>query len=650
MRTLLIANRGEIAARIQHTARRLGLGTVAVYSDADEGAPWVRQADRAVRLGAAPASASYLNSQAILRACALTGADAVHPGYGFLSENADFAQQVLDAGLTFIGPTPAAIRAMGLKREAKAIAASRGVPLVPGREGGDQSTAQLRAQALDLGLPIILKPSAGGGGKGMHIVRTEPELEPAIDAGRREATSAFGDATLIIEKYLEAPRHVEVQVLGDHHGHLVHLYERDCSIQRRHQKIIEETPSTALSGPLRESLCHAALEVARAISYTNAGTVEFLLDGEGHFYFSEMNTRLQVEHRVTERLLGLDLVELQLRVARDEPLPFTQGDLAPIGHAIECRVYAEDPAHDFRPSMGTLLDVRWPEQDITIDTGVTTGSEVTAYYDPMLAKVISWGANRTEATQKLELALESTSLLGVTTNLPLLRALLAHSAWARGEVHTHLLQQLKLTTGQNPQEQTLEAVGVTLAQHLRRRAQSDTLRSIPSGYRNNRFSDQFSEFEGFGRVEYRALGDDAFLVKVAGEQGVWKARALDDVEVSLETPTGLRETLRVVEQAARVWVHWRGGTSSWAEVPRFPDASRSALKGGLIAPMPGKVVKVLVKSGDRVTQGQALVVLEAMKMEQTTSSPVAGEVAQVLVREGEQVTAGRVLVVLADAT
>ncbi|MFT3706399.1 MAG: biotin carboxylase N-terminal domain-containing protein [Archangium sp.] len=643
---LLVANRGEIALRVMKTARRMGLATVAVYSDADAETPHVKFADEAVRIGGAPSSESYLNAAAILKAAKLTGADCLHPGFGFLSENPDFAQQVIDAGLTFIGPRPAAIRAMGLKREAKALVGARGVPLVPGFDGGDQSTALLEAKALEIGLPVIFKPSAGGGGKGMKIARKKEELREAIESGRREAQNAFGDPTLIIEKYLERPRHLEIQLLGDEHGNVVHLFERECSIQRRHQKVVEETPSVALTAETRAAMGAAAVQVARAIDYTNAGTVEFIMDRDGRFYFSEMNTRLQVEHRVTEQVVGVDLVEQQLRIARGEKLSFTQQDLKQKGHAVQVRLYAEDPANGFLPSVGRIFDFHVYEVGgLTVDSGVETGGEVSMHYDPMVAKLICWGEDRDDATARMVRALEGLSVQGVRTNRGFLTRLLKHPDYLAGHLHTGFIEEKMsdaLQEPADPERAKLNAIVATLAAHRVRRASDDFLPSVTSGYRNNRAYDQFVEFENGLRVEYRALGGDRFLIDGATWQIVsWEAPALTFI-----SGDGLRQRARVTKVDDKFFVHNRLGGGVVIEKPRFPAATDSSVKGGFMAPMPGKVVKVHVKDGESVKAGQVLLVLEAMKMEQATRSPADGVVKKVMVREGEQVTAGQILVVM----
>ncbi|WP_270936671.1 acetyl-CoA carboxylase biotin carboxylase subunit, partial [Falsiroseomonas oryzae] len=434
--TLLIANRGEIACRVIRTARRMGLRTVAVFSDADADAMHVAMADAAVRLGPAPARESYLNIPALLDAARATGAEAIHPGYGFLSENAEFAEACAAAGLIFVGPPPAAIRAMGSKAAAKALMERAGVPLVPGYHGEDQSDATLRAAAMRIGFPILVKASAGGGGKGMKIARDATELEEAIALARGEAVSAFGDDRLLLERYLTKPRHIEVQVFADTQGNVVHLFERDCSIQRRHQKVVEEAPAPGMSPERRAAMGKAACDAARAIGYVGAGTVEFISEGDT-FAFMEMNTRLQVEHPVTEAITGQDLVAWQLRVAAGEPLPLTQDQLRIAGHAIEVRLYAEDPARDFAPSVGTLKHLALPDgEGIRVDAGVRGGDTIPIHYDPMVAKVIAQGADREEARRRLLRALNATEVVGVRTNLPLLRAIVATPAFAAADLDT----------------------------------------------------------------------------------------------------------------------------------------------------------------------------------------------------------------------
>ncbi|HEY2945056.1 MAG TPA: biotin carboxylase N-terminal domain-containing protein [Vicinamibacteria bacterium] len=439
---ILIANRGEIAVRVARTCRVMGIPTVAVYSEADRDALHTREADEAVLVGPAEAARSYLDIDALLAAAQRTGADAVHPGYGFLSQNADFAEAVARAGLTFIGPPPAVHRAMGDKQAARRRMAAAGVPVVPGYDGDDQSDGALLAAARSIGWPVILKPSRGGGGKGMRVVRRTEDFASALAASRREAHAAFGDERMVLERYVEKPRHVEVQVLGDMHGHLVHLFERECSIQRRHQKIVEETPSPALAPGPRAALWAAGVAAARAAAYVNAGTVEFLLAPDGAFYFLEVNTRLQVEHTVTEAITGLDLVRLQIGVAAGRALPFGPDEVCAQGHALECRLYAEDPDHDDRPSPGRILHQADPDgPGVRFDSGVATGSEVTVHYDPLLAKLVTWGRDRDEAVQRMRAALRRTVVLGVTTNLARLQAIVDHPAFRAGALHTGFIDE-----------------------------------------------------------------------------------------------------------------------------------------------------------------------------------------------------------------
>jgi len=441
-RKLLIANRGEIAVRIAHTCRALRIPTLAVFSEADRGALHARACDEAVAIGPAEAARSYLDIQAILDAARRTGADAVHPGYGFLSQNGDFADAVKDAGLSFVGPPGDVHRRMGDKKGARRLMAAAGVPVVPGYDGDDQQDATLAASAQAIGWPVMIKPSRGGGGKGMRVVRRADEFVAALHSSRREAKAAFGDDAVVLERFVERPRHVEVQVLADAHGKVLHLFERECSIQRRHQKVIEETPSPALDAAQRESLCAAGVAAARAAGYVNAGTVEFLLDPGGRFYFLEMNTRLQVEHAVTEAVTGLDLVRLQLEIAAGRPLRFGQADVTSRGHALECRLYAEDPDRDDLPSPGRILLLAAPSgPGVRFDGGVETGSEVTVHYDPMLAKIVTWGRDRTESVERMRAALRTTAVLGVVTNLARLQAILDHRAFVAGQLHTHFLDE-----------------------------------------------------------------------------------------------------------------------------------------------------------------------------------------------------------------
>ncbi|MBX3273777.1 MAG: ATP-grasp domain-containing protein [Sandaracinaceae bacterium] len=641
---LLIANRGEIASRIQRTCRAMGIETVAVYSDADADAPFVRSADEAVRLGPPPSRESYLNVEAILDAAARTGADAVHPGFGFLAENADFAQAVIDRGLVFVGPRPDAIRAMGSKQRAKQIARDAGVPVIEGYDGADQDA--LFEEARRIGFPVLVKASAGGGGKGMRIVRDERELRAAIDGARREAASSFGDPTLLVEKYVERPRHIEIQILGDQHGGLVHLFERECSIQRRHQKIIEEAPSLAVGDALRRLMGEAALKLARAIGYTNAGTVEMILDPDGAFYFLEVNTRLQVEHPVTEAITDVDLVELQIRVARGEPLPFDQEmiDTVASGAAIECRLYAEDPAKGFLPQSGRLVDFTMPAADwLRVDAGVEPGSEVSPYYDPMLAKVITWGNTRGDAIARMCWALRRASVLGITTNRDFLIDVLEHEAFVAGDLHTHFIEEHFAAPAPRDAEVTRRAaVAAALAGWA---ARPRTLPSMRTGYRNNPFADQEVAFLADERehvVRYVHHGGDAFTIDGA------PARAWVDGATVTVVEQGHRWSARVVRDGPRAHVVCGGRTVALDEAPRFPDLGMASAADATVAPMPGKIIKLLVAPGDVVSVGQTLAIMEAMKMEHSIGAPHDGVVAEVCVAEGDQVAEGAVLAIVRE--
>lgn len=436
---ILIANRGEIAVRIMHTCRVLGVRTVAIFSDADASALHVRTADEAYRVGTAPSSDSYLRGEKIIEIAHQSSCQAIHPGYGFLAENADFAEAVQAAGLVFIGPKPPAIRAMGSKTEARRLMQMAGVPIVPGYQGSVENFAR---EAEKIGYPVLVKAAAGGGGKGMRIVHQPSELQDAIETAQREALNAFGDPALFLEKYLPVSHHIEFQILADSHGNTLHLFERECSIQRRHQKIIEETPSPLLTPDVRARMGEAAVAAARAVHYENAGTIEFIVDEDGHFYFLEMNTRLQVEHPITEMVSGLDLVRLQLQIAAGEPLPFTQAELTQRGHAIECRIYAEDAANDFLPSGGTVLLAQPPQMpNVRVDTGVETGDSISLHYDPMIAKLIAYGASREAAIQQMQAALKQYVILGLTTNLPFLQAVIGHEAFRAGKTTTHFIAE-----------------------------------------------------------------------------------------------------------------------------------------------------------------------------------------------------------------
>ncbi|HUY47729.1 MAG TPA: biotin carboxylase N-terminal domain-containing protein [Streptosporangiaceae bacterium] len=689
IRKLLIANRGESAARVMRTAHAMGISTVAVFADPDAGAPFVSLADEAVRLpGAAPRD-TYLRGDLIIAAAQVTGADAVHPGYGFLSENAAFARDCGRAGLVFVGPGPDAIEAMGAKPAAKALMASAGVPVLPGvvvpgaadtADAGLASDHDLAAAAERIGFPLLVKAAHGGGGRGMRLARSAAGLADAVAGARREAAAAFGDGTVFLERFIEDPRHVEVQILGDSHGGVTHLFERECSIQRRYQKIIEEAPSPAVGEQLRAELGAAAVTAAKAIGYVNAGTVEFVLDGSGSFWFLEVNTRLQVEHPVTELVTGLDLVELQLRIAEGEPLPAEAVGARLHGHAIEARLYAEDVPAGFLPATGTLHRFAIPAgEGVRIDAGYTGGSVVGPHYDAMLAKVIAHGRTRPEALRRLSRALSRAQVHGVTTNRDLLTGILAEPEFAAGHTDTGylsrhdpvLLTRAGLAGAGQPGTGAL-AVAAALARQAGHRAAAPVLRSLPAGWRNVPSApQQVSYTSGDERwdVAYRWRGSDARGGDSRGSDARGGAWPGGDLEVTVNgEPLGssVRATATpdavdlTVDQLRRVYhvhqvrsgprtvayVDGPGSSAALTEVPRFADPDAVADTGSLRAPMPGTVVRVLAEAGAPVSAGQPLIVLEAMKMEHTITAPADGILTGLQAGAGEQVAAGQVLAVV----
>ncbi len=660
IRKILIANRAEIAIRVMRTCRELGIRTVAVFSDADADAPHVRYADEAVRVGPAPSIESYLCIDKMIEAAQQTGADAIHPGYGFLAENADFARACTDAGILFIGPSEDAIRSMGSKREAKKIVEAAGVPVIPGYDGADQNPDVLLEKAREMGCPVLVKASAGGGGKGMRVVRDEGDLSTAIAAARREAASSFGDDTLLIERYVEEPRHIEFQILGDQHGNMVHVFERECSIQRRHQKIIEESPSVALDADLRARMGEAAVKVGQSIGYQNAGTVEFILAPDGAFYFLEVNTRLQVEHPVTECITGLDLVREQIRITEGHPLSFSQEELQVSGHAIECRIYAEDPDRGFLPCSGTLVDWHMPvEENVRVDGAAESGLEVSVHYDPLLAKIIVHADDRSEAIRSMATALGRLSAQGIATNCAFLGRVLAHPSFQAGTLSTHFVDTHAIDLlAEDPSFDTCigSLVAATLFSHRARIAERTILPSLVSGYRNNRNCDAWVSYtlaEATHRIMYRDLGGDRYEISIGDEEvesfGIWTVMGQDGPELVLENATGLRSSYRVVSNGSSVYVHDGNQAFRLDEVPRFPEPDLAAQQGGLTAPMPGKVVRIEVAQGEAVEKGQVLAIMEAMKMEHSIASPEDGTVQAIPVAQGDVVDTGQVLVVLAES-
>ena len=651
--TLLIANRGEIARRIIRACRRLGIRAVAVYSDADAGSPHVAEADAAVRLGPAAAADSYLNVPALLAAAARAGADAVHPGYGFLAENAAFAHACQAAGLVFVGPPPAAIAAMGDKRAARRLAASLGVPVLPGYDDATADDATLTREAARLGFPLMVKAAAGGGGKGLRLVAGPDDLAAALAGARREAAAAFGDDALLLERALPRPRHVEIQLLADHHGHVLHLGERECTVQRRHQKVIEESPAPGLSAAQRAVMGAAAVTLAAAIGYTGAGTAEFLLDEAGHFTFLEMNTRLQVEHPVTELVTGLDLVEWQLRVAAGEALPWAQADIAPTGWAIEARLYAEDPAADFLPATGEVRLWRPPAgEGVRVDDGIRSGSVIGSAYDPLLAKIIAAGPTRADALRRLGRALAETVLLGPTNNLAYLRAIVAHPGFIdpRG-LSTHFLEEA--LAGWRPaiaaEEAALALCAVAVARWTRQAAGPGYWRNNPGQPAPSRFrlGDEVIEV----RLRPVPWTPGHFHVTMAGDAAprhvVLEADDGHDLTLTID---GLRRRVPLAVAGDEWWAHTAGGALRLTALPLLPAPHRAAdAAGSLRAPLPGTVLAVLVAVGQRVEEGQPLVKIEAMKMEHTIRTAAAGVVEALHYAPGDSVEADALLVSISAA-
>jgi propionyl-CoA carboxylase alpha chain len=660
IKKLLIANRGEIASRVIRSARALDIRCVAVFSEPDAGAPFVTDADEAVPLPGSTAEETYLRADAIIDAALRTGADAIHPGYGFLSENADFADACAAAGLTFIGPPPAAIRAMGSKTSAKQLMATAGVPVLPGIEIGDSvgDDAGLpaglaeRAEA-EIGFPVLVKAAFGGGGRGMRVVSAPHELAAAVAGARREAASAFGNGTVFLERLVGQPRHVEVQIFADIHGQTVHLFERECSIQRRYQKIIEEAPSPAVDGALRKELGSAAVAAAKAIGYVGAGTVEFILDASGDFFFLEVNTRLQVEHPVTELVTGLDLVALQIAVAEGKPLPAEALHPALNGHAIEARLYAEDVAAGYLPATGTLQRFEIPRlPGVRVDAGVrggglAGGGQISVHYDPMLAKVIAHAPTREQAARLLARALAESRVHGVVTNRDLLAGILREQEFLDGHIDTGYLTRhdpAELMAA-DPHRDTLHALATALADQAARRSEAPVLGSVPSGWRNVPNGPQQVSYQAGDRVlpvEYRIQGDRAEAVVAGVELTPVLLHACTPGLVDMQVD-GVRRQVSIDRDGITRYADSALGATALTELPRFPDADTQATAGSLTAPMPGTVVRIEAQPGDAVRAGQVLVVLEAMKMEHSVRAPGDGTLTELRVSAGQSVDQGTVL-------
>ncbi|MGA7996348.1 MAG: acetyl/propionyl/methylcrotonyl-CoA carboxylase subunit alpha [Bradyrhizobium sp.] len=646
---ILIANRGEIALRIMRTARRLGYGVVAVYSDADRDALHVREADEAVRIGEALPAQSYLNIGAIIAAAKSSGADAVHPGYGFLAENEDFAQACREAGLVFIGPSPDAIRAMGNKAGAKEIMQKAGVPCVPGYQGADQGDVVMSAEANKIGFPVMIKAVAGGGGRGMRLVVDAGSFPDALRSARSEAKAAFGDATVILERAIVDPRHIEIQVFGDAHGNAIHLGERDCSVQRRHQKLIEEAPSPAVSPELRARMGAIAVTAIKSIGYEGAGTLEFLLDSSGNFYFMEMNTRLQVEHPVTEAITGLDLVELQLRVASGEPLGVKQEDIKFSGHAIEVRLCSEDAAHDFMPQSGPMALWRMPGE-LRVEHALHSGSEIPPFYDSMIAKLISHGATRAEARRKLISGLEQTAAFGVTTNQAFLAACLGHPEFASGEATTAFIGRHRAELLAPSKDPAADAALAALLLYVTD-AHAPPWRSGRSLATIFPVPVRVELAHGVYDLEVSRERDGGYLASRDGGEHRFEIDMLGGDHIRFRSG-GLAESASFLREGDRLYLLHRGVTTAIRDLTLAAPAAAAATgsDGKVRAAMNGRVVAVLVKPGDRVAAGQPVMTLEAMKMEHVHAAPIAGVIAAIDVAEGEQVTTGKIVVEIeADA-
>ena len=664
---ILIANRGEIACRIMRTARRLGIRTVAVYSDADTNSRHVQLADEAKHIGGARASDSYLNINSIVEAIRDTGADAVHPGYGFLSENAEFAENCVAEGTIFIGPPPSAIKAMGSKSEAKRLMELAGVPLLPGYHGSDQSDETLIAAAEQIGFPVMVKAAAGGGGRGMRMVETVETLAADLAAARREAQAGFGNDLLLIEKYLRKPRHIEMQIFADSFGKILHIFERDCSIQRRHQKVVEEAPAPGMTNEMRKAMANSAVKAASAIDYVGAGTVEFLVEANRMglpdcFYFMEMNTRLQVEHPVSEMITGIDLVEWQIRVAEGLPLTVNQKDILIDGHAIEVRLYAENPEKSFRPSPGPISSFRMPMDglNLRIDCGVSEGEMVSMHYDPMIAKIIGWDSNRQGAINRLRRGLEDTQIVGITTNLNFLAAVISNESFSNADLDTGFIDRhLETLLAEVPGTDSLMLSLVSLAELIWRR-ESVLAQAVQS-------ADPYSPWQQAdcwdlndrghialclreGEVEVvvvARLREDGYNLKIEGSSIDARGCFLDDGRLTADI-NGHRVTVSVVRYGPCLYVAGLGKTRKFEIVdPLIPQGIGQSSGGRLTSPLPGRIVSVTVGVGDVVSMGQVLMVIEAMKMEHAIVAPAAGRVEIINFKEGDQVDEGKELLGLA---
>ncbi|HEY5889426.1 MAG TPA: biotin carboxylase N-terminal domain-containing protein [Acidimicrobiia bacterium] len=645
---LLVANRGEIARRIFRTCRRLGVETVAIFSDVDRDEPHVVEADHAFHLPGLSAAETYLDIHRIIAIASESGANAIHPGYGFLAENAVFAETVVDAGLVWVGPTPESMRQMGSKIEAKALMAGAGVPILQGVDLSDLPPDEIQTHGNDIGYPLLVKASAGGGGKGMRIVDRPEDLLVAVEGASREAKSAFGDDTVFLEKYLTSPRHIEIQIIGDTHGEVVSLFERECSIQRRHQKIIEESPAVGLDEGIRRQMSEAAVAAGKTVGYVGAGTVEFVFEG-GLFYFLEMNTRLQVEHAVTEMVTGLDLVEIQLRIAEGLPIPDGVHKAAITGHAVEARLYAEDPENDFLPVIGKVERFGFEERaGLRVDSGVESGSTISIHYDPMVAKVIAHGGTRADATRLLSESLRSARIHTTTTNRDLLVRVLEDREYLEGKIDTHFLERRGIAQLSRPlateEDEMAAADACALTDQLAARQSARVLVTLPGGWRNQSSIPQrrgYAGKHGEYLISYRLDGDQVAFT--GGETA--RIISLDPGHVAFARGDTTTE-FEVSRYGGLRFVDGPGWASRLVTVPRFPPPEGLESTGSLHSPMPGKIIRIDVAVEDHVEEGDTLVVIEAMKMEHTIKAPYPGTIEAVMFTEGSQVVADAVLVVV----
>lgn len=647
IQSILIANRGEIACRVIRTCKKLGIRSIAVYSDADANALHVQLADAAYYIGASEVKASYLNVDKIVEAVKATGADAVHPGYGFLSENAAFAQRLQQEGIIFIAPNPNAIDWMGSKSKAKEIAAQNNVPLVPGYMGTDQSKARFETEAAIIGFPVLLKAAAGGGGKGMRIVNEASALSEAFDGAKREALSAFGSDELLIEKYFPSARHIEIQIFGDKHGNAIYLLERECTIQRRYQKIFEESPSPVLTDAQRKEMGEASVRLAKALKYDNAGTVEFIYS-EDKFYFLEVNTRLQVEHPVTEAITGLDLVKLQIEVAEGKPLSIKQEDIKSSGYALECRLYAEDAANNFLPTTGKILKWQTPELDgLRYDTGVVSGSEISIYYDPMISKIIAHAESREAAIRKMEYALCNLVCIGTTTNQSFLLEVVKRADFKAGNYDTHFIAN---QIGEWSPEISVYNTNITLVASTLYKLKINelsrfSLSKLPAAWRSNYYQPQFNTFiinEKEFEVKYaHCAGEFSFNIQEESFIVKLKNQTVDKLSIEIN---GSLHHFNIVENDSQYFInHFNFSQVIVKLKDRFPDNSKAKEKGGYISPMPANVIQVLVQPDQQVSNGQSLLILSSMKMENTIVANEDGIVEEVFVAAGENIEAGKLL-------